>query len=305
MTLLIADISSHNTILNWASFLGSVDGLICKVSEGTGYAWPGSANALNQARNAGKLVGVYHYAGPSGGALGDPVAEADYFLGHYTHRAGEVIVLDYEPAHEPADPDSWCAAWMQRVQQATGVVPMIYLNHFYASRPWTKVRALDAALWFAQYPINDGGFHPSTATFGPWPSYAMYQYTSNGARPGTTGPLDLSQFYGDANAWRAYGTPHGADMPLTQADADLVAATLLNKNLARVDDPSRTTNLAAFLMNWDAAKGDLLKAAAAAKLDPAAIAQAIVGQLPASDAQQVATLVLAGLNGARITTTPA
>lgn len=217
--LLIADISSHNPITNWGAFLGSVDGVICKVTEGVGYVWSGAANALAQTRAAGKCAGAYHFA-----SAGNPVAEANYFLAHYTHRPGEVIVLDWEPANFTGDADAWAYAWCQRVIAATGVVPMLYLNHYYASvqSKWTRTRSLGCALWAAWYGANTGQPLSGRPSFAPWPDPAMWQYTSNGSRPGTSQVVDLNQFFGGADQWRAYGTsgssPGGFLMALSDAD---------------------------------------------------------------------------------------
>jgi GH25 family lysozyme M1 (1,4-beta-N-acetylmuramidase) len=225
VTLLIADISSHNAVSSWPAFLGSVDGVICKATEGTGYAWAGLGSALTQIRNAGKLVGAYHYAGSSGTGAQcyDPVSEADWFLSHYMHKPGEVIVLDFEPTHPPADPDGWVSTWCQRVTAKTDVTPMLYMNHYAATgNAWTKTRALGCGMWAAWYGADTGVPLSGMPSFSPW-AQSMWQYTSKGTRPGCSFPLDLSQFYGDANAWRAYGNPGGADMPLTDADINAIA----------------------------------------------------------------------------------
>ena len=251
--LLAADISSHNTITEWAAFLGSIDILIVKISEGAGYLWAGAPAALTQARDASRGVGAYHFASAT-----DPVAEADYFLDHYDWRPGEVPILDWEPTSPAPDPDGWCAAWCTRVLDRIGVIPMVYMSATVArTSTWAKTRALNAGLWVAQYGMNTGDVPTTQPSVGSWSGYAMWQYTSNGSRPGVSGPVDLSQFYGDANAWRAYGTPAGGDMPLTQDDANLVANAILDASVTRAGvDPSRynrpSTNLRSIIAWLDA-----------------------------------------------------
>ena len=44
----------------------------------------------------------------------------------------------------------------------------------------------------------------------------MHQYTSSGAISGWAGPLDLSLFFGDENAWRAYAGATGQSVPTPQ-----------------------------------------------------------------------------------------
>lgn len=230
MALLIADISSHNPVSSWSAFLASIDGLIVKISEGVGYAWSGAGNALAQARAAGKCVGVYHFA-----SAGDPVAEADYFLSKYSHQPGEAIILDWEPTGFTGDADAWAYAWCSRVIAATGVVPLVYMNRWAATQQsqWPKTRSLGCGLWAAWYGANTGQPLPGMPSFAPWPAPAMWQYTSNGTRPGVSGVLDLSQFYGSVDQWRAYGkggtpapTPGVTDMRLARTpDGTIWAVT--------------------------------------------------------------------------------
>lgn len=214
--LLIADISSHNTINSWQALLASVDGVIVKVSQNNDYAWPGAAAALAQAR--GKLSGAYHYAGPSPSVRRPPQAptvEADFFLANYAHVPGERVVCDFEPTVPPADPDGWVHDWCQRVLDEIGVLPWVYMNSSLArSGSWARTRGLGCQLWVAQYGSNTGGLPSAAPSVGAWGSYVGWQYTSVGSQPGVAGALDLSQFFIDAATWRAPST-EGDDM---QAD---------------------------------------------------------------------------------------
>jgi GH25 family lysozyme M1 (1,4-beta-N-acetylmuramidase) len=222
MALTFADVSSHNTVPNWPALLGSVDACVVKATQGSSYVWSGAPAALASIRAAGKLTGAYAFAGDLGSdgltRCGDPNAEADFFLAHYDWRPGEIPVNDFEPSVMPADPDGWCAAFAARVQSRIGVVPWTYMSSSVArSNTWAKTRAMGSPLWVAQYGANNG--QPGTPpTVGSWPGYVAWQFTSNGTRPGVAGVIDLSTFYGDAAAWKAYGTPGGTDMPLTQDD---------------------------------------------------------------------------------------
>lgn len=268
MPLLTADISSHNTILNWGTFLGSVDALICKITEGVGYRWTGAPNALAQGRNAGKLIGAYHFA-----SAGDPVAEADYFLANYAHQPGEVIVLDWEPVGYTGDRDAWCAAWCSEIIAKTGVVPWVYMNGPAArGSSWAKTRALGCGLWIAAYGTNTGAVPATPPAVGSWGSYAAWQYTSNGSRPGMAGVVDLSQFYGSPDQWRAYGTPGGTDMPMTPADAELLWSFVINGVQAR----DRLNGMDSIQLPGIAKAIAALPSGQATPMDPVAFAEALV-----------------------------
>lgn len=282
MTLLVADISSHNVVLDWTAFLNSVDGLIVKISEGIGYTWSGAATALGRARAAGKCVGAYHFA-----RVNDPVAEANYFLANYSHQPGEVIVLDWEPGTNFGDRDDWAYAWCQRVIAATGVVPMLYLNHYYAAvqSQWPRTRSLGCGLWAAWYGANTGTPQPGMPSFAPWPSPAMWQFTSNGTRPGVSGVIDLSEFYGDADQWRAYGTaganPGGFLMALNdQQQLDVYNAIMgMNRVLGEAWDPNTGTGIGARVV--------AIQQAVSQAQDPTALANAVVTAMGTEFAQKV------------------
>lgn len=83
------------------------DFVIVKATEGTGYVNPDFTRAYAQAKNAGKCLGIYHYANG-----GDYQKEADYFLDRIGKRVGEAILcLDWEGKSNPAFGSSdfaWC-----------------------------------------------------------------------------------------------------------------------------------------------------------------------------------------------------
>jgi GH25 family lysozyme M1 (1,4-beta-N-acetylmuramidase) len=83
---------------DWASYQGSVPSasglafVFLKVTEGTGYVSPVWQSQRTDAKNAGAVVGYYHYPHMHNNAQ----AEADYFLSVVNPAVGEMIVLDWE-----------------------------------------------------------------------------------------------------------------------------------------------------------------------------------------------------------------
>ena len=70
------------------------DFVICKATQGVGYVNPDCDRAYQQAKKAGKCLGVYHYASGN-----DAVAEAEFFLKNIQGYIGEaILVLDWESA---------------------------------------------------------------------------------------------------------------------------------------------------------------------------------------------------------------
>lgn len=212
MTLRGADIShwQNDAGLNLGAFLNSVDFVIVKATQGAGYVDPKFGVNMDAARRAGKLRGAYHFAGDNGRVPGDPVREADHFIDVVGHQPGEVLVLDYEPTKPPADPDGWCAAFICRVRDRTGVVPMLYMSEAVTRQgSWARTRALNVGLWVARYGPNTGAVPSLTLNVGAWGGFAMWQFTSSGRVSGARGTVDLNEFYGNAEAWGRYGGAAG------------------------------------------------------------------------------------------------
>ena len=135
-----------------------------------------------------KCYGFYHYARPDLGNT--PEAEADWFLSLVGQHAGKCIyALDWEGASLNY-PETWALKWCLRVQEKTGVKPLIYCS---ASDVY-KMRILymyDFGLWVAHW----GVYRP---VFRGYPTWAIWQYQGS--------PLDSNVFNGDRRAWKAYCT---------------------------------------------------------------------------------------------------
>lgn len=202
MPLIFADVSSHqwdNGAVDLPALVRAVAAVLVKATEGLDYVNPYLSAVLAEARGQGKPCGTYHFS-----RGGDPVAEAEFYLAHADHRPGEVLCDDFEIG--VADPDGWNAAFLGHLIDRTGVHPWLYLSESVATaRPWTATRACDVALWDAAYRANTGQRPAGGVNAGPWGQPAAWQWTSNGREPGLPGVVDLSDFYGDAAAWRAYG----------------------------------------------------------------------------------------------------
>lgn len=206
--LRVVDVASHQAGIVTGAL--DCDAVICKATEGTGYVNPYCDEHYQSAKAAGKLLGVYHYA--SGG---NPEAEAEFFINNvqgYLHEA--ILVLDWESGDNAAWGDSsWVARFCAHIVALTGINPMIYVQRSAANQ---CVGLGDYGIWLAEYlDYASRGWNDYTE-----PNYsgdyAMHQFTSSGAISGWSGPLDLSLFFGDANAWRAYAGATGQSVPTPQ-----------------------------------------------------------------------------------------
>lgn len=192
MTLLVTDVYSGSP----RSFAtnSTADAIIVKATQGTGYVNPYCDIDYQAAKHAGKLLGVYHYAGG-----GDPVAEADYFLKNVQGYVGEAVLgLDWEYRQNDSwGNTNWCRQFVDRVHEKTGVYPIIYVQF---SAVWQVANcANDCGLWAAGYPWYTNSWtipsFLSSYKFSPWQALTGWQFTGN--------TMDRSIFYLDANGWKA------------------------------------------------------------------------------------------------------
>jgi len=142
---------------DWASYQPaepSTSGLgfaIIKVTEGLGYVNPRWVSQRNAARDAGLVVGYYHY--PHMG--NSPEAEADRFLALADPQPGELVVLDWE-GYDAANKGVSAAAqlaykerWLRYVKAQVPHLPVgMYCNTDYWQRVDTTGYYADF-LWIA------------------------------------------------------------------------------------------------------------------------------------------------------------
>lgn len=199
------------------------DFVIIKATEGLNYVNGDCDRAYQQAKAAGKKLGVYHFAdGNSSGT-----AEADYFLDNIQGYIGEaILVLDWE-THAVTCGPGYAKEFLDRVQARTGIKPMVYMSGSVVNEwDWSSVVAGDYGLWVAYYSTDScDGYWPNAPMYpiSDWSGAAMLQYTSGGHLPGWGDRLDLNVFYGDHAAWDAYAgggtgvTPQPQPTPAPEA----------------------------------------------------------------------------------------
>ena len=192
------DISSWQNGINLA--VVPCDFVVIKATEGINYVNPDYMRAYEQAKTAGKCLGIYHYA--NGGNI---QAEADYFLGNVGNRLGEaMLVLDWEAGNNSSFGNcdyAWCKSWLDYVYRKTGVHPILYCSQSIAYK-FDNIG--NYGLWIAQDANNDPTGYQDT----PWNegeyTCAIRQYTSCGRLSGYAGNLDLDKFYGSKEDWGKY-----------------------------------------------------------------------------------------------------
>ena len=204
MTMNGIDVSNWQAGIDLAAV--PADFVIMKATQGTNYVSPDCDRQYQQAKKAGRLLGVYHYV-----AGGNAIAEADYFVDNIKGYIGEaILVLDWEIEQNHAWGNyEYLKQVARRVKERTGVIPIIYSMAGIYNGISAVAKELNAGLWIAQYADNT----PTGYQSHPWNEgaygCAIRQYTSAGRLPGYNGNLDLNIAYMDANAWRKYAAKNG------------------------------------------------------------------------------------------------
>lgn len=205
MTMNGIDISSWQAGINLEAV--PADFVIIKATQGTSYVNPDCDRAYQQAKKAGRLLGVYHYAEGA-----DAAAEADYFLNNIEGYLKEAILfLDWESganAKFGINDLNWCRAFLDHITEKTGIRPILYCQQSILNR-FTGIG--NYGLWVAQYATNDQtGYQEHPWNEGAY-TCAIRQYSSHGRLAGYNGNLDLDIAYMDAAGWRKYANPSSTD----------------------------------------------------------------------------------------------
>ena len=215
MSLKGIDISNHQRGLDISKI--DCDFVIIKATEGKSYVDKSCDGFFQQALSLGKKLGVYHFANNSDNTAKQ---EADWFIQNTQGYIGKAIpILDWED--NITDNVPWVLEWLQRVEEAYGCKPLIYMSESVVNRhDWSPVANANYGIWVAKYRDNlpDYNYDMSKAGNMPsikyWSTMALWQWTSTGRLNGWNGNLDLDVFYGDAAAWDKYlGSGSGVVTP--------------------------------------------------------------------------------------------
>lgn len=167
-----------------------------------GYYDAQAARNYNNAVRLGKVPGLYHFAGG-----GDPVAEADFFIGACSPLAeNDVLILDYElgaDMNPPANPAAWCEAFVNRVHERTGVWPLFYTYSSMLRQYGFDAVLRNCGLWIADYTVSPDG----TVNTGGRP-YIAHQFQGS--------PIDTNALFISIETLKKYGyhAPKPAPVPV-------------------------------------------------------------------------------------------
>lgn len=166
----IIDISRHNTLDQVTNALNEVlvMGAMIKVTEGKTYEDPQWKKNLTEVKRVRKAYGFYHYARPENNT---PEEEAVHFLSTLGKRVnGAVLALDWEGTALKYEAD-WVNRWIKTVANATGAIPMFYIQQSAISK-YSTVSINNCGLWVARHNNRPG----EVGTYIWTEKWTMHQY---------------------------------------------------------------------------------------------------------------------------------
>ncbi len=225
------DVSSYQGTVNWAAVK----------SDGIDFAWAkateGSAGYVNYtdaylnanmagANSAGVLIGAYHFAHPinDSGAAGAQ-AEADLFIekaGQYMTAGYLRPVLDIEVEGSSAT-SAWVNDFLDDVDEATGVTPLIYTYSNYAAE-YLNTTVANRDLWMADY-SGASSQTGAPAISPPFNNWNFWQYTDAATVNGVAGGVDGDVANGNLAYVQSFLIPAQAQIPGAVENATAVTWT--------------------------------------------------------------------------------
>jgi lysozyme len=189
------DVSHWQNQINWTSVKDfGIEFAFMKATESTDFVDPRFQQNVAGSRNAGFLVGFYHFGHPlqSGNIADDARAEAAHFVsvaGPHIRAPGLPPVLDLEGRGLDGQPpnrsaiSAWARAWLSEVQRLTGVRPMVYANSDWAKN-YIEADLKQYDLWHARW-TRDLDQPPLPNDPGIWaPNWTFWQYSDATLVPG-------------------------------------------------------------------------------------------------------------------------
>lgn len=189
----------------------------CKASEGVGYRDRTFERNWQAAREAGLLVGAYHFArvSKSPNIESDARNEADWFS-EVTAGMSECLppVLDIEwdkraKGIEPQEVVEWCVKFLARLETNTHRLPIVYTGRNFWRWKLNKTMGLTRyPLWLVQYGNGSG---PAKKIPG-WP-YTFWQWSHTLPIAGIPGNVDRNWFKGSLDALKLLTMPISPPYP--------------------------------------------------------------------------------------------
>jgi lysozyme len=192
------DVSHWQGSINWQQvYNAGFKFAFAKATEGTTIVDANFIENMNNGKNAGMLMGAYHFARPGSSAT-DAADEANYFVDH----AGPYITTGYlRPALDlevtgglsRAALSQWVNNFMSIVKSRTGVEPILYTSPSFANDYLDNTVKNKYNLWIAHWRTD---LNPNTDGWYNW-DFWQHSIGAKGSVPGINAEVDWDRFNGD------------------------------------------------------------------------------------------------------------
>ncbi|MBA2611811.1 MAG: T9SS type A sorting domain-containing protein [Bacteroidetes bacterium] len=207
--ILGVDVYSGYGSINWSQVAGAgYTFAYAKATEGVGYTDSWYLNYAVNGPLAGLKMGAYHFARPDlNPSLAGAVSEANYFLSvaqPYITTCQLPPSLDLEGSYlqsnfTSAQLTAWVQTWMNTVQTATGIKPVLYIGASTANYLNSSVNTY--SLWTDYL---SGSSTTAPPNIGVWNTWTFNQYSWTATVPGISGAMDVNVFNGNAAAFNNF-----------------------------------------------------------------------------------------------------
>lgn len=187
------DVSRWQGSIDWQAVRGmAVEIAYIKSSEGADYIDPYFERNYSGAQSAGVKCGFYHFMT----AISETAAraQAEYFarvISGKRFQARPAADLPYDRRLSAAAFTRVCAAFLERVEELTGVTPMIY-SSAYGAREYLLEPLNKYPLWVANYGVGTPESNPR------WARWTGFQYSETGRVAGISTLVDMDWFTDEA-----------------------------------------------------------------------------------------------------------
>jgi lysozyme len=178
------DVSHYQGTVSWQEVRqAGIEFAFAKATDGLTWTDPQFAVNWPQMKAAGILRGAYHFFEPAD----DAAAQAEVFLQTVQLAAGDLPpALDVEtPGSSATSLWEGVETWLQAVEAATGVQPLLYVDPVFADE-------YDAPACLAAYPLWIADYDVAQPTLpNGWSAWLIWQQSESGVVSGVTGSVDL------------------------------------------------------------------------------------------------------------------
>jgi lysozyme len=194
------DVSHYQGTVDWQQVnAAGIQFAFAKATDGVTLADSEFATNWAGMKAAGILRGAYHFFEPTD----DAGQQATFFLSNVQLESGDLPpMLDVEtPAATSEALWQGVQTWLDQVEAATGMQPILYLNSSFANENDAPASLAAYPFWLAQYDVD----LPTLPTG--WTTWLLWQYSASGTVNGVSGSVDLDALNGPLSGLSALAMP--------------------------------------------------------------------------------------------------